>query len=357
MAAERLTREQRLRLQAELQSLYGTLANLREREYSYMNATATVPTLFRNQLNDVRRQIAEVERQLFQEEEPTTTEARGRRYYAEGFAAELAGDLDTALKFYRRAARFSHADGNQAARSVRYHQKVDRIQSTPAWVPGVSPGKTRNRVLLVLAVLVILLAVAVFVTIGLNTGSPQTVAAEVTVTATVAQTVVQLVIPNTPTPLPTSTPTPQPPPPTNTPEPAATPTPTQPPATPAPAPTRTPAPTLRPAPKIVGPRDGLVWLDGAVVFEFEPLDLAYDELYCLNTLRGYDYTETENWSYSPVGSKQPSIVVDANVFKVAKVQGMQCIKWSASIGKGSCENAISRSTVERVIGLPRPCDF
>jgi hypothetical protein len=116
-------------------------------------------------------------------------------------------------------------------------------------------------------------------------------------------------------------------------------------------------PTLQPPPRIVGPRDGLVWLDGAIVFEFEPLNLAFDELYCLNTLRGYDSTATENWSYAPVGSKRPSIVVDSNVFKVAKVQGMQCVKWSVSIGKGSCDNPITRSSVGRVIGLPRPCDF
>jgi hypothetical protein len=51
------------------------------------------------------------------------------------------------------------------------------------------------------------------------------------------------------------------------------------------------------------------------------------------------------------------VVIEANVFRVAKVQGMQCIKWAAGIGKGTCENIISQTTVPRVIGLPRPCDF
>lgn len=359
MAAEQLSREQRLRLQAELQSLYGTLANLRDREFSYMDATATVPMLFGNQVDEVRRQIAEKERQLYLGEDVSTPDARGRQFYAEAFAAEQAGELSKAVKLYRNAARYSHPDGNLAARSVRYRQKAAKTQDTPPWMPA--QGQTRNRILWALAVIVIFLALAVFVVIGFNAGSSQTIAAEVTatVTATLVQTVVQFVIPDTATPLPTRTFTPVPPPsPTPTPAPSATTSAPAPPTdTPTPAPTRTPAPTLRPAPKIVGPRDGLVWLDGAVVFEFEPQELAYDELYCLNTMRGYDFTLTENWSYAPVGSKQPRIAVDANVFKVAQVQGMQCVKWSSFIGKGSCENPVSRATIDRVIGLPRPCDF
>jgi hypothetical protein len=87
------------------------------------------------------------------------------------------------------------------------------------------------------------------------------------------------------------------------------------------------------------------------------MDLAYDELYCLNTLRGYDQTLTENWSFPPTGSKKRSIVIEANVFRVAKAQEIECIVWSAAIGKETCENIISQSTEERVIGLPRPCDF
>jgi hypothetical protein len=114
---------------------------------------------------------------------------------------------------------------------------------------------------------------------------------------------------------------------------------------------------LIPAPKLIGPRDGLVWNDGAIVFEFEPLDLADDELYCLNTLRGYDATNTENWSYPPTGNDQPFIPVQAHVFRVARSQDIRCIIWSAAIGKNTCENIISANTAKRVIGLPRPCDI
>ncbi|MCG3206841.1 MAG: hypothetical protein FOGNACKC_00440 [Anaerolineae bacterium] len=359
MAADQLTREQRLRLQAELQSLYGTLANLRERETSYMSATATVPMMFGNQVDDVRRQIADREHQLYAGETATTPEARGRQIYSEAFNAEQAGELTRAIKLYKSASRYSHPDAYPALRSARYRQKAARATDTPPWAAAAGRGQTRNRIVMALAVMVILLAIIAFVVIGLNVGSSQTVAAEVTVTATLVQTVVQFVVPDTPTPLPTSTATPTllPTFTSSPPQPTATTQPQPPTDTPTPAATRTPAPTLRPAPKIIGPRDGLVWLDGAVVFEFEPQDLAYDELYCLNTMRGYDYTATENWSYDPVGSKQPRIVVDANVFRVAQVQGMQCVKWSLSIGKGSCENQVSRPTVDRVIGLPRPCDF
>jgi hypothetical protein len=108
---------------------------------------------------------------------------------------------------------------------------------------------------------------------------------------------------------------------------------------------------------VLEPKNGLVWLDGTIVFEFAQMDLAYGELYCLNTLRGFDKTLTENWSFPATGSKKPSIPIEANVFRVAKVQGMQCIIWSAAIGKESCDNIISQSSEERVIGLPRPCDF
>jgi hypothetical protein len=99
----------------------------------------------------------------------------------------------------------------------------------------------------------------------------------------------------------------------------------------------------------------MVWLDGAVVFEFQEMDLAEDELYCLNTLRGFDKSGTENWSFPPTGNKRPAIPIEANTIRVAKDQDMRCIVWSASIGKGSCQNIISHSTEERVIGLPQPC--
>jgi hypothetical protein len=118
-----------------------------------------------------------------------------------------------------------------------------------------------------------------------------------------------------------------------------------------------PVPTLRAAPRVLEPKNGLVWGGGAVVFEFERLDLGFDELYCLNTLRGYDKTNTENWSFPPVGSKEPGIPIEEHVFRIAKVQGMRCIVWSAAIGKESCQNIISQTTDERVIGMPQPCSF
>ncbi len=360
MATDQLSREQRLRLQAELQSLFGTLTNLREREVSYMSATATVPTLFNQQINDIRRQIAEIERQLFPGEDPRTPEAQSRRLYAEAFSAELTGDLAKAVKLYRNAARYSHPDANLAIRSIRHRQKTGKTQNTPIWMSSAR-SQTKNRLLMVLAVVVICLALAVFTVMRFNSILAQVDTAQVTATATVVQTVAQLVIPDTPTPAPTYTPSPSPIPvtPTRTPVPTpavkrVTATPAN---TPAPAATRTPMPGLRFAPSIVGPMDGLVWNDGAIVFEFEPLKLADDELYCLNTLRGYDATGTENWSYAAVASKGPAIAIEANVFHVAEVQGIKCIKWSAAIGKGSCENLVSRSSVVRVIGLPRPCDF
>ena len=176
-------------------------------------------------------------------------------------------------------------------------------------------------------------------------------AVQITVTATFTPPAVILIVPETLTPTPTEVPTSTPTVPPTSPPPA---TPTQ-----AIAPTSTPSPmpTLRPAPRVLEPKNGLVWLDGTIVFEFAQMDLAYDELYCLNTLRGFDKTLTENWSFPATGSKKPSISIEANVFRVAKVQGMQCIVWSAAIGKENCDNIISQSSEERVIGLPRPCEF
>ncbi|MFC1975821.1 hypothetical protein ACFLXQ_05445, partial [Chloroflexota bacterium] len=91
--------------------------------------------------------------------------------------------------------------------------------------------------------------------------------------------------------------------------------------------------------------------------EFEDLDLPYNELYCLNSMRGYDETNTENWSHPAIGSKRPSIPIYASVFRIAKIQGIQCVIWSASIGVDSCDNIVSESTTERMIGLPQACDF
>ena len=55
--------------------------------------------------------------------------------------------------------------------------------------------------------------------------------------------------------------------------------------------------------------------------------------------------------------KNRAISIEAHVFRIAKTEGMQCIVWSGAIGKGSCSNIISKSTEERMIGLPRVCQF
>jgi hypothetical protein len=68
-------------------------------------------------------------------------------------------------------------------------------------------------------------------------------------------------------------------------------------------------------------------------------------------------TNTENWSYQPTGAKEPIIAIEANVFRVAAAQDIQCIIWSAAIGRDSCDTIVSRSTEMRSIGMPRPCKF
>lgn len=354
MAAE-LSRELRLRKQAELQSLQTTLTSLREREASYIEASANIPNLFSQQIDDVRHQIAEIENLLSDEADAVSSAAIARQTYADAFFAERAGDFSKAAKLYKRAARYSHPDAPQAVRSIRYREKTQKNRLTGKIVLPSSQTRDTGRLFIWVAAVIILILILVFVVNGILGSNPQTasVTAQVTATATATLTpaIVQLIVPDTPTPQPTATATG-----TAT---LAPPTPTAAQTPPDAAPTATPTavPTPMPAPRIIGPSDGLVWNDGAIVFEFERQNLDFDQLYCLNTLRGYDSTGTENWSYQPVGSKKPVIVVDANVFRVAKVQGMKCVKWSAVIGKGTCENIIGQSTVERVIGLPRPCDF
>ncbi|MCB0155371.1 MAG: hypothetical protein KDF65_11300, partial [Anaerolineae bacterium] len=158
-----------------------------------------------------------------------------------------------------------------------------------------------------------------------------------------------ILVPNTATAIPTATSIPTTATATATPLPTATAT-----AIP-PTPLPTSTSILRAPPSIIGPQDGLVWGDGAVVFEFENLGLAENEIYCLNTLRGYDQTLTENWSYPPVGSKTPRIPIETNVFRTAKAQDIQCIVWSAYIGRGTCDTVISQKSKQRVIGMPQTC--
>ncbi len=354
MAVDVHSREQRLRKQAELQSLYVNLANLREREATFIAANAAIPELLVHQINEQRQTIEEVEAELIELNDEAVQTA-GRQFYREAFEAELAGDLDKALKLYKNASRSSHPDASAAMRSVRYAVRIAKSKSDSGQIWQIEPSKqSRNRLLIALAVVLVLILVIIFAVNGLLlSSSQQAIAGEPTSTTSATPTPpeVILIVPETPTPFPSKTPTITSVPLTSTPVP--------------PAPTEellptsspTPTPTLRPAPVILEPKDGLVWVDGAIVFEFKEMDLAYDELYCLSTMRGYDRTNTENWSYAPAGSKKPSIPIEAHVFRIAKMQDMQCIVWSAAIGKGSCDNIISRNTEERVIGLPRPCNF
>jgi anti-sigma-K factor RskA len=356
-----LSREQRIRKQAELQRLYTTLNNLRERETSYIDTSARTPLLFNNQVDDVRQQIIALEQELAVGSQADAAESKGRALYAEGFAAELSAELDKAVGLYKKAARYSHPDATPAVRSVRYKIKRGRTRTTEIYLPSGTRSK-RSRWLVWLAMLMV--AIVLFVVLWLNfpaqeTTQPVVTALETEISPTV---VVQLVVPNTPTPratstfravLATATQTPAPP----TPTPAAATVEAPPTAPPTATDVPTSVPTLGPPPGLIDPKDGLVWLDGAVVFEFKRQELAFDEQYCITSIRGYDINGAENWSYQSVGSKSPSIVIEAHVFRVAKVQGMQCVTWSAGIGKGSCENIVSQTTPPRIIGLPRPCDF
>lgn len=355
MASSVLSREQRLRKQAELRSLNINLNNLREREASYIKASAVVPDLLIHQINEVRQQIATVEHDLHGVEAP---EAPEQEYYRQAFEAELAGETTQSLKLYRKAMRQGHPDAAAAMRSLTYSLKMARNRAESARTRLLLPAHYPRRSLfiaLILFVTVSLILVLAFIRRSQPAQSQEVEVAAGLPTATVTPTppTVKLIIPPTPTLLPTSTPTSTPAP-TDT----STPTPRQsifPTTTSTTEPTSTPP--LRGAPRIVGPRNGLVWNDGAIVFEFEPLDLEEDELYCLDTLRGFDITNTENWSYKPEGSKFPAIAVEANVFRVARDQGMRCIVWAAGIGKQSCETIISELTPKRVIGLPQPCNF
>jgi len=263
----------------------------------------------------------------------------------------LGGDLNKAISLYKKAGRYGHVDANTAIRSVQYRLKRAKRKPVDNWMP-IPASRATNRSVFGLAVLaIILLIIVAFVLSGRTPSGSQAAVVEAP-TATPSPTA-ELIVPPTATPLPADTATSTPLPPTNTPLPTATEIPPTDTSTPQPS----PAATLRAAPRIIEPKNGLVWGDGAIVFEFVDLDLAYDELYCLSPMRGFDIKNTENWSHPPQGNELPAVVVESNVFRVARAQGMRCVVWSAYIGKGSCSNPISEVTEERIIGLPQPCDF
>lgn len=362
MAAEKLSREQRLRKEAQLQSLYIKLGSLRDREASYITASANIPNALLGQISEAQQNIQLLETELA-EPDDNSTEARGCQFYREAVEAEAAGDFAKAGKLYKSAARYSHQDGNAAIRSVRYKIKAKKLKEAAAeqdWL-ATPAGRSKQRMLLGFVVILILILAVIFAFSGGSSSEfQQAAAADPTLLVSPTLPVVQLIIPDTPTPLPipTATPSPVPVVVVDTPQLTATSPPQTPPPTNTslPEPTRTLVPALKAAPRIVGPKDGLVWNAGAIVFEFQEADLAYDELYCVSSLRGFDVTGTENWSYTPTGSKKTAVAIEANVFHVAKSLGMKCVSWSAGIGKGTCENIVSHTTVPRVIGLPRPCE-
>ena len=349
-------REQRLRKQAELQSLTSQLVTLREQEVSYISAQAVIPVRLTQQINKMRQQIEAVEDELLALEEDNVV-IPAHQFYREAVAAELAEDYDRALKLYRSAVRHSHADASPASRSLTYRLKTSKSK-TAAW--GLISSKQPKTRFPWAAIATLLIFVLIFTLLLTNYFLPQAtddtiaVVSPAAITATTAPTRTPLpptvIVPATATLTPTGTSLGLNP----TSEILPSPTPT---AVQSPTPTVTPMQSvaLRTAPQVIGPKDGLVWADGAIVFEFEDMTLRDDELYCLDTLRGYDDTLTENWSYPPIGKKQRSIPIEVNVFRVARMQGIQCIAWSAFIGQGTCENAVSQHTDTFVIGLPRPC--
>ncbi len=355
MADDILSREQRLRKEAELQSLYTSLSNLRDRESSYINNSAPIPQLFLNQIEEMREKINRVEGEILTLEGEQAERPSSQSLYQQAVEAELSGNTSAAIKLYKKAGRHKHPDAHAAGRSIRYRlkQAKQKSASTPTWIPN-SSNRPIGRILLGLIVLLfIALAIALFLRFRLPSLSQDT--ADIIPTATPSPTFASILTSpsnststSTMTRIPTPSGTPLPPSPTPTATSTSTPTDTS---------TPTPTPTLRPPPQIIGPKNGLVWGDGTIVFEFADFKLAHDELYCINILRGYDDTLTENWSYNSIGRKTPYVPLEANPFHVAKAQGIECVVWSAFIGQSTCDNPISQNTEERIIGLPHPCDF
>ncbi|OQY28879.1 MAG: hypothetical protein B6243_11665 [Anaerolineaceae bacterium 4572_5.2] len=331
-----MNREQRLRIQAELQSLTTELQHLRQREAEHLKSVSGAPQFTTNKIRELRQRIIQLEDDLQAGEKSPAQEL-----YRAGFAAELLGDTKKAIRLYKQAARKKYPDADAALRSMRYDARSDKT----GWLIGLG----------ILAAI----AIAAFIIWRLSAANTETTTAN-KITPTLRPTLsVVLAATRTPAPLrpsntprPTATNTPAPILPTNTPPTS----PTETTRTEPPEPTPTETPVLQPAPKIIGPPNNLVWQGGTIVFEFEAVELRDDELYCLDTLRGFDNTGTENWSYPQTKSKTPSIPVDANVFSVAKTQGIQCVTWQAYIGQSTCHTRTSELTPRRIIGLPDPCD-
>lgn len=327
----------RLRVQAELQSLYTQLSNLREREADYFQTVSGVPAWLLSKIDETRRNIFRLEDEL-QTLDPRLAETTAKRLYREAYDAEIVENWKNAEQLYRQSERHHHPDAESARHSLRQRQNAGApvSQSMVGW-------------LIFLAIGIVILAL-IYVNNAQVNQPPETPVTSL-VTATLLP-LAPIVATATPTLLPTYTPKP-----TSLPVVTIS-APAQPISTPTPFLTPSPTPVLlRQAPKMIGPQNNLVWQGGAIVFYFEDLDLAPNELYCLDTLRGYDKTLTENWSKAPVGSKAPTIPVEANVFVIAQSKGMQCVTWSAYIGQETCDAPVSQKTGVQIIGLPDPCRF
>lgn len=343
------TREQRLRKHAELQSLWAALTNLRLREASYIENSVEIPALLLAQINKTQQEILEAVSALAGLKDQTV-QSPAFRVYRLAVEEELAGNLAKAAKLYRSAARHNHPDGRAALQSGRYRLKSS---NNGGWATALFrlPGV----LWLISLAATLIFGVAAVPALVRYPPRQEPFAINIEATARPTPPLVAVVAPDTPTPTGTTTTPTATPLPTHTATPAPTATPVPPPTQIVPTILPTPTLALKAAPKIIGPPDGVVWKDGAIVFEFEKLNLARDELYCLETLRGYDQTLTEMWSFPPVGDTRPAIPIKADVFHIAKAQGIQCVAWSAYLGRGSCDTIISHSTETRIIGLPHPC--
>ncbi|MEW5959944.1 MAG: hypothetical protein AB1801_19665, partial [Chloroflexota bacterium] len=185
MAADIHSREQRLRKRAELQSLYGNLASLREREASYIAASAAIPELLLNQITEQRQQIEQLENELLALNDETIQKP-ARQFYRDAFEAEQANDLEKAQRLYKNVARSAHPDAEAALRSVRYRLRISKTKSATTgqlWTLA-SPAESRNWLWLGLAVLLILVVIAIAVAAVFSTRSQNNVAAESISTAT-----------------------------------------------------------------------------------------------------------------------------------------------------------------------------
>ena len=203
-------REQRLRKQAELQSLQRQLVNLRsaQQEESYISSQAVIPPQLTQQIDKARQQIEAVEDELITLGDKTV-DSRGRQFYREAFKAELGEDNDKALKLYKQASRNSYADASAALRSLRYRLKVSKPK-TAAWA-SIAADRPKTR--FPWAVIVTLLIFVLIFTLVLNNYLPQfdnsAVVSEVTVFLTTTATHTPLpptiIVPATATRTPTGT--------------------------------------------------------------------------------------------------------------------------------------------------------